>query len=237
MAESNVFEEEASSWWDEKGPFAMLHRMNSTRMEYITKHIKNTLMDKHLNVLDIGCGGGLICEPFARLGFNVTGIDLSATAIQVAHTHALGSGLAIDYRHQDIFSLQTANFDVITALEILEHVDNPVDLLAAAVEKLKPGGLIFISTLDKTIRSYIEGIWIAERIMSFAPMGTHSWDQFLKPSEIILPLQKMGIEMINISGMEYSGFKKKWNLTEKLKTNYICVGRMVGNTGFEPVTL
>jgi 2-polyprenyl-6-hydroxyphenyl methylase/3-demethylubiquinone-9 3-methyltransferase len=177
-----------------------------------------------LRILDIGCGGGLVCEPFARLGHNVTGIDQSREAIEIAQQHALEQGLNIHYKCDSIDNI-SETYDVITILEVLEHVENPLQLLEAAVAHLAPNGLIFFSTLNRTLFSYVAGIWLAENVLKWAPKGTHNWSQFLKPSEVALPLQQLGINLLDISGINWSILKRRWEIATTLKGNYIGVGQ------------
>lgn len=224
--ETELFSKLADTWWDEMGPFKALHAMNPIRMQYMLTHIRSCFSDTDkLKVLDIGCGGGLVCEPFARLGHIVTGVDQSQEAIQIATSHANEQGLNILYHCGDIQDTHET-YDVITLLEVLEHVDNPQHLLKAALKLLAPGGLIFFSTLNRTVFSYVAGIWAAENVLKWAPKGAHEWSKFLKPSEIILPLQEGGIEMINVSGVNWSVLRRQWELTSKLNGNYIGVGQL-----------
>jgi 2-polyprenyl-6-hydroxyphenyl methylase / 3-demethylubiquinone-9 3-methyltransferase len=224
IKEIGLFSKLANAWWDEAGPFKTLHAINPVRIDYILRHIQTHFRTKNnLKILDIGCGGGLVCEPFARLGHTVTGIDQSEEAIQVAQRHAIEQGLNINYQHQSIEDLQEV-YDVITILEVLEHVDNPQHLLESAVAHLAQGGLIFFSTLNRTVFSYVAGILLAENILKWAPKGTHNWYQFLKPSEIILPLKNLGIQPLNLSGISWSMSDRQWKITSDLRGNYIGVG-------------
>jgi 2-polyprenyl-6-hydroxyphenyl methylase/3-demethylubiquinone-9 3-methyltransferase len=224
MKETDLFSKRAAEWWDESGPFRALHAMNPVRMHYMLQHIRKCFQNfPRLSLLDIGCGGGLVCEPFARLGLSVTGIDQSIEAIHTAQFHAQEQGLPIQYFNKDLKSLND-RFDVITVLEVLEHVDNPINLLQAASERLNPGGLLFFSTFNRTAFSYIAGIVLAERILRWAPVGTHHWANFLKPSELIIPLQSMGITTTDIKGINWSVINKTWTTTNSINGNYIAVG-------------
>lgn len=226
IKEIGLFSELANTWWDETGPFKALHAINPARMGYILKHIRAYFSTKNnLKILDIGCGGGLVCEPLARLGYEVTGIDQSAEAIQVAQQHAAEQGLNIRYLCQNVEVLHET-YDVITILEVLEHVDDPEELLSSVKKHLAPGGLVFFSTLNRTAFSYVAGIWLAENILKWAPKGTHNWHQFLKPSEIILPLQNLGIQPLNLSGISWSILNRQWKITSDLRGNYIGVGKL-----------
>lgn len=221
-----IFSTLADRWWDESGPFKALHAINPVRMQYMLKYIRKYFKDPcDVSILDIGCGGGLICEPFARLGYNVTGTDQSAQAIHAAQSHAKEQDLVINYYCGSIEDTYK-KYDVITLLEVLEHVENPSKLLNNAVERLKPGGLIFFSTLNRTIYSYAAGIFLAENVLKWAPKGTHEWSKFLKPSEIILPLNDMGIEILDLSGITWKILSRKWALTSNIDGNYIGVGKL-----------
>jgi 2-polyprenyl-6-hydroxyphenyl methylase/3-demethylubiquinone-9 3-methyltransferase len=222
--ETQIFSHLAHRWWDETGPFKALHEMNPARLQYMLSHIRNHFKgDSDINILDVGCGGGLVCEPFSRLGYTVTGIDQSAEAIEVARHHATEQGLNINYLCNDLHELD-GQYDIITLLEVLEHVEHPEQLLKSAVERLAPGGLIFFSTLNRTVFSYAAGIFLAERVLKWAPKGTHQWSKFLKPSEIIIPLQELGIPPIDIKGISWSVLNRGWKLTSNLDGNYIGVG-------------
>lgn len=224
MKETHLFSELANRWWDESGPFGALHRMNPLRMQFMLHHIRYHFNNAApIKVLDIGCGGGLVCEPFARLGYHVTGIDQSSEAIQVAQHHAKEHNLDITYECKSATDLHET-YDVITILEVLEHVSNPEALLCTSVERLNEGGLIFFSTLNRTAYSYVAGILLAERVLKWAPKGTHKWGGFLKPSEIILPLNTQGVQIIDIAGITYSPLNQRWQQSNSLKANYIGVG-------------
>ncbi len=228
-----VFTKKAHTWWDEQGPFQMLHRMNPLRLRIILNQV--TISEK-IKVLDVGCGGGLMSEPLARLGARVTGLDLSQEAIDIATEHAKEMGFDIEYKCSELSEILDHSFDLVMVLEMLEHVDEPEAALKQAVQKLKIGGTIVVSTINKTFSSYIKAIKIAETF-GFAPKGAHQWSNFLKPSKIILWLESLGVEITDVSGMTYSVLKKRWETSKKIDTNYIVSGKMVGNTGFEPVTL
>ena len=222
--ETQIFSLLANTWWDETGPFKALHEMNPIRLQYMLSHIRNYIKNvSNLKILDVGCGGGLVCEPLARLGYTVTGIDQSAEAIEVAHHHAMEQGLDINYSCANIEDIKE-QYDIITLLEVLEHVEQPEQLLKSAVDRLAPGGLIFFSTLNRTVFSYAAGILLAEKVLKWAPEGTHQWSKFLKPSEIIMPLQALGIKPINVTGISWSILNRTWKLTSKLEGNYIGVG-------------
>ena len=173
--------------------------------------------------MDVGCGAGLICEPFARLGASVTGIDASDTALTQARTHAVQQGLDIDYQLKTIEDKikQKEKYDVVLALEVVEHVDDVSFFLKACADLLKPGGLLFISTLNRTPISYLKSIVLAEYVLKWIPQGTHDWNRFLKPSEIAEPIQEKGCFFTTFKGIDYNIFKREWELTSSLNNNYI----------------
>lgn len=229
-----LFSQTANSWWDESGPFNPLHQINPLRLEYIIdttiNHCKiNLKTNKSLNLLnflDIGCGGGLLCEPLARLGSKVTGIDASLESIQVAQSHALQSHLDINYIHTSIeeFIKNGQQFDVVCCMEILEHVDNLDEFLKCVALLVKPGGLLFFSTLNRNLKSYVLGILMAERVLKWVPQGTHEWKRFLKPSEIILPLEKLGIKTESLKGVIFDPLSQSFNTSSDLSVNYMGYG-------------
>lgn len=229
--ETQIFSTMASLWWDEAGPFKALHAMNPVRMAFMLQHMRAYFPGgAALNILDVGCGGGLVCEPFARLGYDVTGIDQSMEAIQAAQIHAAEQSLSIHYACQNLQDV-TRTYDVITMLEVLEHAEQPEELLILAVQRLKPGGLLFFSTLNRTAFSYVAGILLAERVLGWAPKGTHQWGRFLKPSEIIVPLQQLGMAPMDIAGIEYSVVGRNWLRGQNLSGNYIGVAKLQGSNG------
>ena len=214
----------ADEWWSETGKFAPLHSMNQTRIDYIISKLPPI---SNLNILDIGCGGGLISEPLAKIGAKVTAIDASAKNIAVAKLHAQKSGLNIDYRCSSVEEMeQTQQFDVILALEILEHVADIDYFLHSSCKLLKPNGIIICSTLNRTAKSYALAILGAEYILRWLPIGTHTWKKFIKPSELCKNLEQNGIMTTEIIGMTMNPINRKWQLNQKdLAVNYIVIGK------------
>lgn len=219
----------AEQWWDERGKFAPLHSMNPVRIKYIkdtaTRHF--VAMDS-LSLLDIGCGGGLISEPMARLGAKVTAIDASDKNIKVARLHAEKMGLAIDYRCTTAEDLAEngEQFDVVLSLEIVEHVADTNLFIKSACKLLKPNGIIILSTLNRTAKSYALAIVGAEYIMRLLPVGTHTWNKFLRPSELCGLLEQNEIEIDELMGMVMNPISWKWKLDSKdLSVNYLVVGK------------
>ena len=244
----------ADEWWDLDGKFKPLHRINPLRIQYIVdqvvkhfrtectvpsaeKSINSALPTQHsaplrgLTLLDIGCGGGLIAEPMARLGATVTAIDASEKNIKVAGLHAERSGLTIDYRcttAEDLLATG-AQFDIVLSLEIVEHVSDIAAFVSASCGLLKPGGLTIWSTLNRTAKSFALAIVGAEYILRWLPKGTHTWNKFVKPSELCKELRKNGIEIVDMTGMVMNPLTFKWELTPRdLSVNYLVVGRKSG---------
>lgn len=194
----------ATQWWNEDGPMKPLHRLNPARMAILTRWLGSGL--KGSKVLDVGCGGGLVCEPLARLGAKVTGIDAGAENIEAAREHAALSGLTITYdatTAEDHATAHTGRYDAVLALEIVEHVDNPALFIDSLVRLVKPGGLIILSTLNRTPKSFALGIVAAEYLLGWVPRGTHTWSKFLKPSELAGHLADAGAKVTDITGLAF----------------------------------
>ncbi len=208
------FAKDSSRWWDEDGPFRPLHRLNHVRLGYIKDQIstrfgcdaRSLKPYKGLSILDIGCGGGLVCEPMARLGGEVTGIDADANAIAVAKEHARAMGLSVDYRAESSEELLKGKkkFDVVLALEIVEHVADVDMFVRNCVDLCRPGGLIVFSTLNRTAKSFALGKVAAEYVLRWVPVGTHDWKKFLKPSELARPIRSAGGDVVNTEGMVFN---------------------------------
>lgn len=228
--EITQFDHHAQDWWDEKGPFAPLHQMNPARIQFIQEALKPYTQKPYsdLKMLDVGCGGGLLTEPFSRLGMSVTGLDAAPETINRAKQHAEDMGLSINYIHGALESfLPDLKFDVICALEIVEHVANVDLFLENCARLLKPDGVLFVSTLNRTIQSYLEAIIGAEYILKWVPRGTHQWQKFLKPSTLCQHLVRQNMHPFKIGGFSYNPLEKNWRITEKPQTNYI-VGAKFG---------
>jgi 2-polyprenyl-6-hydroxyphenyl methylase/3-demethylubiquinone-9 3-methyltransferase len=238
-AEIERFARIAEEWWDPRGKFAPLHRLNPVRLGFIRDRTaahwqRDALSDlplQGLSLIDIGCGGGLICEPMARLGARVTGIDAADRNIATAKLHAAGQDLAIDYRETTAEALAdtAARFDIVLALEIVEHVAD-VDLFLQSVGRLaKPGGLVFLSTLNRTAKAWALAIAGAEYVMRWLPRGTHDWRKFLKPSEVVRGLRLAHVEPQEIVGVVYSPLSREWSLSKRdLDVNYMLYGSKAG---------
>ena len=228
--EIQKFSKLSKEWWDVNGKFKPLHMFNPIRIEYIAENIKKHLKIKKdktnslegLKILDIGCGGGLISEPIARLGAKVTGIDASEKNINIAKMHSIESGLEINYVNTSPEKLEDfETYDVILNLEIVEHVEN-VDLYIKSCQKLlKKRGLMFTATLNRSFISYIKAIIGAEYILRWLPIGTHDWNKFLKPEELESFLTKEKFITQDISGLKFNPFIKRWKKSSDLSVNYI----------------
>jgi 2-polyprenyl-6-hydroxyphenyl methylase / 3-demethylubiquinone-9 3-methyltransferase len=223
----------AGRWWDARGPMAALHKFNPVRLAYIRdrsaahfgRDPKRLDSLAGLRILDIGCGGGILSEPLARLGASVTGVDPSASNIAVARQHAARSDLSIDYRNTTAEALAEAGevFDVVLAMEVVEHVADVglfVDLAAAMV---KPGGLLFVATLNRTVKSFALAIVGAEYILRWLPRGTHRWDKFVTPNELEIAIEQSGLHISDETGVIYDLFADRWQLSADMDVNYMVV--------------
>ncbi len=231
-AEVAKFEAMAAEWWDPNGKFKPLHMLNPCRLDYITGQIAAEF-DRDLTapapfegirILDIGCGGGLLAEPMARLGARVVGADAAARNIPVARLHAEQSGLEIDYRHAAAEDLAAAGerFDVVLNMEVVEHVADPLAYLTACHDLLQPGGLMICSTLNRNPKSYLMAIIGAEHVMRWLPKGTHDWAKFITPDELYDLLRRAGLEPVDRKGMVFNPLGWSWSLSARdLSCNYV----------------
>ena len=228
--EIQKFSKLAEEWWDVNGKFKPLHMFNPIRIEYITEKIKQHFKIKGnksnflngINILDIGCGGGLISEPMARLGGAVTGIDASEKNIKVAKLHSQKNKLKINYLNKSPEQLNDVEkFDVILNLEIVEHVDNVNLYINSCYKLLKKNGLMFTATINRSFISYIKAIIGAEYILRWLPIGTHEWDKFVKPGDLIKILKKYNLKLDEINGLKFDLLKDEWSLSPDNSVNYI----------------
>jgi 2-polyprenyl-6-hydroxyphenyl methylase/3-demethylubiquinone-9 3-methyltransferase len=239
-AEVARFSAIADEWWDERGKFAPLHKLNPVRISYLrdqlirhfsgadAAHGASATPLNNLSLVDIGCGGGLIAEPMARLGATVTGIDASATNISVASLHAKAAGVPVTYRATtaEQLAIEGAQFDVVLALEIVEHVAEVALFYDAITALVKPGGVLVMSTLNRTAKSYALGIIGAEYILRWLPKGTHTWSKFIKPSEMAADLRKRGMLVEDTCGLTYSPLSGLFSLNAKdLDVNYLMLAK------------
>ncbi|MDR0808324.1 MAG: bifunctional 2-polyprenyl-6-hydroxyphenol methylase/3-demethylubiquinol 3-O-methyltransferase UbiG [Gemmobacter sp.] len=226
------FEAMAAEWWDPAGKFKPLHEMNPCRLHYITRQIAAEyerdltahLPFKGLRLLDIGCGGGLLSEPMARLGADVVGADAAPRNIPVAQIHADQSGLEIDYRNTTAEALAEAGeqFDVVLNMEVVEHVADPSAYLTACQRLLRPGGLMICSTLNRTARSFALAIIGAEWVMRWLPKGTHDWRKFITPDELFDLIRRAGLEPVDRKGMVFNPASWRWRLSDRdFSVNYV----------------
>ncbi|MCW1931352.1 bifunctional 2-polyprenyl-6-hydroxyphenol methylase/3-demethylubiquinol 3-O-methyltransferase UbiG [Pararhodobacter zhoushanensis] len=231
-AEVAKFEAMAADWWDPQGKFKPLHQLNPCRLDYITTQIAAEF-DRDLRapkpfdglrLLDIGCGGGLLSEPMARLGADVIGADAAAGNIPVAQVHAEQSGLTIDYRHTTAEALAEAGerFDVVLNMEVVEHVSDPLAYLTACHDLLKTGGLMICSTLNRNPKSYAMAIFGAEVVMRWLPRGTHDWSKFITPDELYTLIRQAGLDPVDRKGMVFNPVLWRWSLSDRdLSVNYV----------------
>ncbi len=223
------FSKIATEWWNPEGKFKPLHKFNPIRIKYIKDNIiKNFKLNstikplKKINILDIGCGGGLLTEPMCRLGANVVGIDASQKNIDIAKFHAKKNGLKINYLCVTPEDLKIKKkFDVILNMEIIEHVENVNFFLKKSSELLKKNGLMFIATLNKTLKSYAFAIIGAEYVLRWLPIGTHDWDKFVKPEDLIKINKENNLKLEKLDGMKFNLLTEQWSLSSDNSVNYI----------------
>jgi 2-polyprenyl-6-hydroxyphenyl methylase/3-demethylubiquinone-9 3-methyltransferase len=227
--EIEKFSKMAAEWWDPSGKFKPLHKFNPIRIKYIKENIINSFklktkkkpLDK-INILDIGCGGGLLSEPMTRLGANVTGIDASNKNISIAKLHAKKNNLKINYLCSSPEKLKIQKkFDVILNMEIIEHVEDINFFINSCSKLLKKNGLMFVATLNKTLKSYMFAIIGAEYVLRWLPIGTHDWEKFVKPEDLKKILSKNNLKLEKLDGMNFNIIKDEWNVSSDTSINYI----------------
>lgn len=225
QAELDKFGALASRWWDPESEFKPLHAINPLRLEWI-QECAGSLAGK--KVLDVGCGGGILSEAMARGGAEVTGIDLADKSLKVARLHGLESGVKVEYRKVPVEELATelpGQFDVVTCMEMLEHVPDPASIVRACSTLVKPGGWVFFSTLNRNPKSFLFAIVGAEYVLRLLPRGTHSYDQFIKPSELSAAARGAALEPVSMRGMEYNPITKIYTLSSDTSVNYLMATR------------
>ncbi|MHC5306551.1 bifunctional 2-polyprenyl-6-hydroxyphenol methylase/3-demethylubiquinol 3-O-methyltransferase UbiG [Bartonella sp. LJL80] len=235
QAEIDHFSRIAAEWWNPQGKFRPLHKFNPTRLSYIKEKIclafdrdpKESQPLKGLRLLDIGCGGGLLCEPMARLGADVVGADASQTNIEVAKIHAAESGVTIDYRATTAEALADAGeqFDIVLNMEVVEHVADVNLFMSASARMVKPQGLMFLATLNRTWKAWGLAIIGAEYVLRWLPKGTHDYEKFLKPEELKEELTKSGLTVIDELGVTYNPLNDSWNRSQDMDVNYMLLAR------------
>ncbi|MEI9888386.1 MAG: bifunctional 2-polyprenyl-6-hydroxyphenol methylase/3-demethylubiquinol 3-O-methyltransferase UbiG [Rhizomicrobium sp.] len=230
-AEVAKFSALAAEWWDPAGKFAPLHKFNPVRLAFIrdttAAHYGRTGMKPFagLSLLDIGCGGGLLCEPMSRLGFAVTGVDPSEKNIGTARAHAAGAGLPVSYRaaSAEVLEAEGAVFDVVLNMEVVEHVADLKAYLRACARLVKPGGLMFVATLNKTLKSLALAKIGAEYILRWLPPGTHDWNRFVAPGELRRLLEGAGLNPLKTQGVAFDPLAWDWHLSSDVDVNYMVV--------------
>ena len=229
--EIEKFSKMAEEWWDPNGKFKPLHKFNPIRIRYIKDNIidhfnlnnKNKPLNK-INILDIGCGGGLLSEPMSRLGADVVGIDASEKNIKIAKMHAVKNNLKIEYKTTSPEKLKTnKKFDVILNMEIVEQVEDVNFFIKSCAKLLKKNGIMFVATLNKTLKSYVFGIIGAEYIMRWLPIGTHEWEKFVNPDDLIAISKKNNLNLRKLDGMKYNLLKDQWTISADKSVNYISI--------------
>ena len=237
-AEITRFENLAEEWSNPRGKFRAMHSFNNTRRDYIVASISRvfglstneTPPLTGLEILDVGCGGGLISEPLAMLGAHVVGVDATARNIEIAKRHASDTGVVVDYRHGTASSAvdDTETFDVVLNLEVVEHVLEPKRLIKDCAALVRPGGLMIVATLNRTIRAFALAILGAEYVLRWLPRGTHQWGRFLKPTEISKMLSNNGLAVHDITGVTFNPLTREWKVSENVAVNYLLVAKKPG---------
>ena len=234
-AEVERFSRMAATWWDPKGPMATLHKFNPVRVAYIrdqaaahfSRDPKTLDSLKGLRILDIGCGAGILCEPLARLGASVVGADPAEENIEAAKAHAEATGIAVDYRATTAEALAEAGekFDIVLAMEVVEHVVDVPAFVESCASMVKPGGLMFAATLNRTLKSFALAIVGAEYVLRWVPRGTHQWDKFVKPQELERAFEDAGLDVTGERGVIYNPLADRWQLSSDMDVNYMLVGK------------
>jgi len=224
LHEINKFGSMAERWWDTQGEFKTLHDINPLRIKFIQDYAD--IVNKR--IVDVGCGGGILSEGLSMIGAEVLGIDLSEELIDIAELHSLESGVSGQYRKISAEALaeqQPESFDYVTCMEMLEHVPNPGSIIQACARLVKPGGLVFFSTLNRKPKAYLLAIVAAEHVLKMLPKGTHDYKTFIKPSELSQSARASGLELVGMVGIEYNPFNKRFNLGKDIDVNYIAAYR------------
>ena len=211
----------AAKWWDPNSEFKPLHAINPLRLDWI-KGIVGDLSGKQ--ILDVGCGGGILAEAMTKSGAHVTGIDLAEKSLNIAKLHGLESGVQVDYRNisaEDIAAEQTERFDIVTCMEMIEHVPDPSSIVRACSRLVKPGGWVFFSTLNRNPKSFLFAIVGAEYILGLLPKGTHRWQSFVKPSELAQVARGAGLNLVHLKGMSYNLLTQVYSLGSDTSVNYL----------------
>jgi len=225
--EFTLFNQLADEWWNENGKFKILHQIKKQRMTYILEQINNRDI-KNLKILDVGCGGGIICEPLARLGAKVTGIDFAPNNIKAAKIHSKKNKLTINYVYKDIEkSKLNKKFDIVLMFEVLEHLDNWKKTIKNIKKNLNKNGIIIISTINRNLISKLFAINIAENILNWIPKGTHDYNKLIKPEELKKTLSKENLHFKNIKGLVFDPLNQEWKLSKNYMINYFCSASLI----------
>ena len=225
--EFTLFNQLSDEWWNEKGKFKILHQIKRHRMSYILDQINNRNI-KNLKILDVGCGGGIICEPLARLGAKVTGIDFAPNNIKAAKIHSKKNKLKINYIYKDIEkSKLEEKFDIILMFEVLEHLDNWKKTIKKIKKNLNKDGIVIISTINRNLISKLFAINIAENILNWIPKGTHDYNKLIKPEELKNTLSKENFRFNNIKGLVFDPLNREWKLSKNYMINYFCTANLI----------
>jgi 2-polyprenyl-6-hydroxyphenyl methylase/3-demethylubiquinone-9 3-methyltransferase len=214
------FDESASRWWDPNSEYKPLHDINPLRLNYIDQ--RAALAGKR--VVDVGCGGGILAESMAARGARVVGVDMAGGALAVAKLHTLESDLSVDYRQmtaEQLAETEPASFDVVTCMELLEHVPDPALLVASCAQLVKPGGQVFFSTLNRNPKSYLLAIAAAEYVLKMLPKGTHDYAKFIRPAELAKWLRAAGLDLKNVTGLSYNPLTRRYYLSQDISVNYL----------------
>ncbi len=224
------FDALAARWWDPHGPMAPLHAMNPLRVAWAERRIHAAFGDRKVRLLDIGCGAGLAAEALAGLGHDVLGLDAAPEVIEAARTHAEGKNLPLRYRHDTAEALvaEGTRFDVVTAFEVVEHVADPAAFLSLLGLLLAPGGVLVLSTLNRTRRSYVTAKLGAEYVLRLLPVGTHDWSKFITPAELGAMLRAAGLRVADVAGMSFSPVRRGWHESRDTSVNYLMAARQDG---------
>lgn len=224
-SEIEKFSAIASKWWDTSGEFGPLHQINPLRAQWIIEQA-GSLANKE--VIDVGCGGGILAESLAKTGAKVTGIDLAQKSLTVARLHSLESQLSIEYKKiaaEEMAEQYPEHFDVVTCMEMLEHVPDPHSIIRACAKMVKPGGWVFFSTINRNLKSFLQLIVAAEYVLGMVPKGTHNYNQLLKPSELRQTIEQSGLSLRDIKGLDYNLLSKTYSMSQDATVNYFMAAQ------------
>lgn len=225
-AEIQKFDNMAKEWWNPNGPMKPLHQLNPTRLQFILNHL--TLQDK--KIVDVGCGAGILTESLAKNGAEAVGLDLSTEVLACAREHAKLRHLNIDYREEPVehyAKLHPQKFDAVSCMELLEHVPDPLQVIQACADLVKPQGLVFFSTINRTVKAFLLAIVGAEYVLNMLPKGTHHYDKFIRPSELTAWASEAGLSLVELQGLEYHPLSGKFNLGKNVSANYLACYKKV----------